>query len=47
MLHPKLDKYFAEVEQSVKSMNDCNVEHYYEEILGYWRINLKIRVRFE
>ncbi len=47
MLYPKLDDYFAEVEQSVKSIKNCNVEQYYEEILGYNRINLKIRVRFE
>jgi len=46
VLHPKLDKYFAEVEQSIKRIKDCNVEYYHEEILGYSRINLKIRVRF-
>jgi len=35
VLHPKLDKYFAEVEQSIKNIEDCNVELYLEEILGY------------
>ncbi|HED05684.1 MAG TPA: hypothetical protein ENI61_03250 [Ignavibacteria bacterium] len=47
MLHPKLDKYFAEIEKSIKRIKNCNVELYNEEILGYNRINLKIRVRFE
>lgn len=47
MLHPKLDKYFAEVEESIKNIKDCNAELYNEEVLGYNRINLKIRVRFE
>ncbi len=46
-MYPKLDKYFTKVEESIKSIKDCNVELYNEEILGYNRINLKIRVRFE
>jgi len=46
-LHPKLDKYLTEVEQAIKRFTDCNVELYNEEILGYNRINLKVRVRFE
>jgi len=47
VLHPKLDKYLTEVEQAIKRFTNCNVELYNEEILGYKRINLKIRVRFE
>jgi hypothetical protein len=47
VLHPKLEKYFEDVYISIKSFNIINVEHYHEEILGYNRINLKIRVRFE
>jgi len=47
VLHPKLDKYFEEVEQAIRNLKDCNVEYYYEEVLGYKRINLKIRIRFE
>jgi len=46
-LHPKLNKYLAEVENAIKILKDCNVECYEEEVLTYKRINLRIRICFE
>ena len=46
MLHERLSRYFADIEESIRNLDSANVERYEEEVLTSSRANLRIRVRF-
>ena len=46
MLHDILSQYLAGIENSIRKLEDVNVENYEEEVLTSSRVNLRIRVRF-
>ena len=46
MLHSLLSQYLADVETALKELKSAYIEHYSEEILTPFRVNLRIRVRF-
>jgi len=46
MLHNLLSEYLKEIESAVTAMENVYVEHYAEEILTDYRLNLRIRIRF-
>lgn len=46
MLLNLIEDYFDEVETATKSIKDCYIEKYEEEILSAERANLRIRIRF-
>ena len=46
MLHSLLSQYLEDIEAAVKELKGAYIEHYSEEILNPYRINLRIRIRF-
>jgi hypothetical protein len=46
MLHELLSQYLLDVETSIKSVKDCHIEKYEEEILLSDRANLRLRIRY-
>ncbi len=46
MLHDLLSQYLKKIEIAIMAMENVYVERYTEEILAYYRINLRIRIRF-
>lgn len=46
MLHDRLSDYLNNVEIAVRSLENCHIEKYEEEILSNNRVNLRIRIRF-
>ena len=46
MLHEILSQYFEDIDDSIRNLENANVERYEEEVLTSSRANLRIRVRF-
>jgi hypothetical protein len=46
MLHEILSQYFEDIDDSIRKLENANVERYEEEVLTSSRANLRIRVRF-
>ena len=46
MLLNIISSYFTDVEKALKSLTNCHIEKYEEEILTSSRANLRIRIRF-
>ncbi|MCK5720731.1 MAG: hypothetical protein KAH84_12400 [Thiomargarita sp.] len=46
MLHNLLSQYLKKVEIVVIALENTHIEHYVEEILTEYRINLQIKIRF-
>ena len=46
MLHDILSQYLADIENSIRKLENVNVEIYEEEVLTSSRVNLRIRIRF-
>ena len=46
MLHEVLSQYFEDIDDSIRKLENANVERYEEEVLTSSRANLRIRVRF-
>ena len=46
MLHDILSQYLGDIEDSIRRLENANVERYEEEVLTSSRANLRIRVRF-
>jgi hypothetical protein len=47
MLPNHLSKYLESVEDAIGKLEDAYVERYEEEILTAYRVNLRIRIRFQ
>jgi hypothetical protein len=47
MLLDHLSKYLESVEDTIGKLEDAYVERYEEEILTAYRVNLRIRIRFQ
>jgi len=47
MLHDILSLYLDSIEAAVRNLKNAYIERYEEEILGFNRIKLRIRIRFK
>ncbi|QTA90825.1 toxin TumE [Desulfonema magnum] len=46
MPHDMISHYLSQIESAIRGLRDAYTERYKEEILGYDRANLRIRIRF-